>query len=492
MRDKRALVLFALQALCIASLVVPSNLTEGPLVFEHVNVVRVQDGSIARNVTLTIAEGRVSNAGGAARYARRIDAHGAYVIPGLWDMHVHVNEDASWMLPLAAAMGIVGMRDMGGSLEDLPKLRRLAAEPGMPQVLASGPILTGQVDDADERVWRLATPADVWSALERLSAAHVDHVKVHDWLTPATWRRIIREARTRHIPVVGHLPVQVDASEAAGRQKSIEHMGNAWGGLLLDVSSREAALKRAVKSRMLVSKDPQQLGEFFTPARWLDIAHSFAASKADALARAFARHGTFVCPTLYTFAWLPSRDVGAPEKADPRLAYLPLERRAMLESMASMAPPDPLAVRSRLAVFRVRQQLVRAFQAGGVTLLAGTDYAQYPLVFPGFTLHDELAQLVDAGLSPLDALRTATVNVGRYVQSSAVGCLDVGCRADAVFLASNPLDDIRHVTGVRAVLVGGRYLDEAARQARLDRLRAAASRRSVEAFDANINPHSAR
>jgi hypothetical protein len=457
------------------------------VIFEHVNLVRVQDGTTSRNVTLVIAEGRVSPADRAPRHARRIDAGGAYVIPGLWDMHVHVNEDASWMLPLAAAMGVVGMRDMGGGIGEVAALWRLAAEPGMPQVLASGPIMTGQVDDADERVWRVAGPDAVTNAIERLSTARVDHVKVHDWLTRETWRSIVEHARARDLPVVGHIPVALDALEALGRQKSIEHLGNAWGGLLLDVSSKESALKREVRSHMLRAKGPQELGAFFTPARWLDIADSYAASKADSLARALARSGTFVCPTLYTFAWLPSRDVGAPERSDPRLAYLPAERRAMLASMVAAEPPDSAGARSRLAVLRARQQLVRSLHAGGVTLLAGTDYAQYPLVFPGFTLHDELHQLVLAGLSPLEALRTATLNVGRYLGDAGVGCLDVGCRADAVFLAANPLDDIRHLTKVRAVLVRGHYLAPAAREERLEGLRAAASRQSGRLFNGPID-----
>jgi imidazolonepropionase-like amidohydrolase len=194
-----------------------------------------------------------------------------------------------------------------------------------------------------------------------------------------------------------------------------------------------------------------------------------------------------VCPTLYTFASLPSREVGAPERSDPRLAYLPAERRAMLASMVAAEPQDSAGARSRLAVLRARQQLVRSLHAGGVTLLAGTDYAQYPLVFPGFTLHDELHQLVVAGLSPLEALRTATHNVGHYLGDATVGCLGVGCRADAVFLAANPLDDIRHPTEVRAVLVRGQYLAAAAREERLEGLRAAASRQSGRLLNAPID-----
>ena len=486
MRSRRGIVLSAIQVLCIVSVSVPSAQTEGPLVFEHVNLVRVQDGTISRDTTLVIADGRVSSTKRPGGHTRRIDARGAYVVPGLWDMHVHVNEDAPWMLPLAAAMGVVGMRDMGGRIEAIAALRRTAGAPGMPQVLASGPILTGQVDDDDDRVWRLAGPGAVSEALERLSAARVDHVKVHDWLTRETWRRIIDDARTRRVPVVGHLPVQLDAVEAAGAQKSIEHLGNAWGGLLLDVSTREARLKRDVRSHMLRARGPQELGAFFTPTRWLDITGSYSAAKADSLARTLARSGTFVCPTLYTFAWLPARDVGAPEKADPRLAYLPLERRAMLTSMVASAPPGPAAAKSRVAILRARQRLVRALQAGGVTLLAGTDYAQYPLVFPGFTLHDELIQLVNAGLSPLEALRTATRNVGRYLGDPSVGCLDAGCRADAVFLGANPLEDIRHVSTVRAVLVRGHYLDPGAREERLAGLRREASRRSGRPLNAPI------
>jgi adenine deaminase len=115
--SKSGVILSAIHAVCIAAVVLPSAQTEGPVAFEHVNLVRVQDGTTRRDVTLVIADGRVSPADNAPPHARRIDAGGAYVIPGLWDMHVRVNEDASWMLPLAAAMGVVGMRETDNSSE---------------------------------------------------------------------------------------------------------------------------------------------------------------------------------------------------------------------------------------------------------------------------------------------------------------------------------------------------------------------------------------
>jgi Amidohydrolase family len=374
-------------------------------------------------------------------------------------------------LPLAAAAGVVGMRDMGGALDAVPELRRLASEPGMPRILASGPILTGEVDDPDHRIWKLPGPDSVPAALDRLIAARVDHVKVHDWLTRDTWRRTLDAARGRGAAVVGHLPVQIDAREAAGRQKSIEHLGNAWGGLLLDVSSQEASLKRQVRAHMRQSKGPQDLSEHFTATLWQRIAESQSHEKTVALATALARGGTFVCPTMYTFAWLQSRDIDASMRADPRLAYLPEDRRGMLASMTSEGTLDGAARRSRAAVLQARRQIVRTLHDHGVTLLAGTDYAQYPLVFPGFSLHDELAQLVEAGLSPAAALRAATANVGRYLDDRTVGCLDVGCRADAVFLEANPLENIRHVARVQSVLTQGHYLDARAREQRLDDVR---------------------
>ena len=104
MRIRPALVLSALPAVLVAAMAVRAAEIAGPVVFEHVNLVRVQDGTVARDVTLAIADGRVASADRIPPHARRIDAHGTYVIPGLWDMHVHVNEDATWMLPLAAAM----------------------------------------------------------------------------------------------------------------------------------------------------------------------------------------------------------------------------------------------------------------------------------------------------------------------------------------------------------------------------------------------------
>jgi hypothetical protein len=469
-----AAFLVVLCASCTISGESPQRQVDGPLVFEHLNVVRLEDGSVARDISLVVTGEHVSAVARQAVSAanvRRIDASGWYAIPGLWDMHVHLNEDATWAVQLAAAAGVVGMRDMGGDIESTAELRRLGSTPGLPRLLISGPILSGPIADEDTRVWQIRTPAGVTGVLDRLSGARINHVKVHDWLAPPTWRAIVKESRSRGLPVVGHLPIQIDAREASAGQKSIEHLGNAWGGLLLDVSSQEEALKRDVRAHMARARGPQELGAFFTPSRWRTITESYSTDKAVSLSRALARDGTFVCPTLYSFAWLASRDVGPDAASDPRLAYLPASRREMLGSMVTKDSPEPDVAASRQGVLRARQRLVRTFHEHGVPLLAGTDYAQYPLVFPGFSLHDELAQLVDAGLSPLEALRTATLNVARYLNDRAVGCLEAGCRADAVFLDANPLDDIRHVARIRAVLVGGRYVDPEQRQQRLNTVR---------------------
>jgi hypothetical protein len=448
------------------------------IAFRDVTIIDPASGRVVPHATVIVGKARIDWVSGnqtLAPPARQvIDAAGLFLMPGLWDMHVHINEDGAWAFPLAVAAGVVGMRDMGAELDTIALWRSWHQRGDvMPELRVSGPILTGSVDDPDPRVWRLRSAAEATAAVERLSNAKVDHIKVHDWLTVETWRAIIDRARQVRIPVVGHLPIRVDAVEAIeSGQRSIEHFGNAWGGLQLDVSADEVPLKRELRTYLDHASNPSDLSRFMTAARWDRILRTYSDDKARSLAERLRTHGTFVCPTLYSFAWLAQAHIGRPFADDARLEFLPASRRAMLKEMVTETEQRTADERDRARrVYDAQVRLLRTFVAHDVRILAGTDYAQYPLLFPGLSLHDELRTLVDAGLSTLIVIRAATSEVGKYLRDDRVGCLRPGCGANLVLLEGNPLEDIDNVSRVRAIVLDGDYISAERRTRLIDAAR---------------------
>jgi hypothetical protein len=208
-------------------------------------VIDVAGGRSQEDMTLVVSDSLITSLEPAMhtavpRGARVIDGRGKYIIPGLWDMHVHVDDAGDWFFPLAVANGVTGLRDIGSSIRQLERWRerRQKGREIMPYVLAAGPIVTGIVDDPDPRLVRVATRADAERSVGSLVRQGVDFIKVHDWLSRDAYAGILAPASTRGIPVAGHLPVAMDAAEfSTAGQRSIEQLGNAWGGFLIDCAT---------------------------------------------------------------------------------------------------------------------------------------------------------------------------------------------------------------------------------------------------------------
>jgi hypothetical protein len=450
-----------------------------PILVQKVTAIDPRTGHITPHTSIVIRGDRIDSVGLPPTLpppnALTIDGVGLFALPGLWDMHTHVNDDGAWALPLAVASGVLGLRDMGAELENVERWRRwIDAGEIVPAMRVTGPILTGAVDDPDRKLWRILDRPGAVHAVERLRDAHVDHVKVHDWLTRDVWRAVVDRARVAGIPVVGHVPARVDAVEViAAGQRSIEHLGHAWGGLLLDVSADERELKGEFRQHMERSTTPHELAGFMSGERWDRIVRTYSTPKAAALARRFKERGTFLCPTLHSFAWLPRVHLGRSFAEDPRLAYLPPDRRAMLAQMITVTDAPSASEIDRAArVYDAQVRLLGAIRRAGGVILAGTDYAQYPLLFPGLSLHDELSTLVAAGLTPLEAVRAATSNAGLYLNDERIGCLAVGCAGDLVLLKRNPLEHIANISAVHALVLRGHYISPQDREALLATARA--------------------
>jgi imidazolonepropionase-like amidohydrolase len=186
---------------------------------------------------------------------------------------------------------------------------------------------------------------------------------------------------------------------------------------------------------------------------------TFDQDKASALISLFVKNHTWQVPTLVweQGEWLIERTNSQP---DPLERYAPSAWKrtwSMFTSeIAKSWSTDPFAVREKFV--RKELEIVEQMHKAGVPILAGTDTAAGVRVYPGFSLHEELELLVQAGFTPLEALQTATRNPGQYLGLADTGTVEKGKRADLVLLDANPLDDIRNTRRIQSVVVAGRYL----------------------------------
>jgi imidazolonepropionase-like amidohydrolase len=440
-----------------------------PLFIQHVAVVDVVDGRVLPDMTVEIRGRTISAMDSAPRIrvtrgARIVDGHGKYLIPGLWDMHVHLSFPvgaAQIFLPLMVANGVLGARDMHSFLPLILSLKRAVAAGTQigPRLFVAGTAVDGPNSYLPAaRIVR--TPDEAKAAVRELKAAGVDFIKVYSSLPKDLYLAVAGEAKSDGIPFVGHVPYQVTAAEASDAgQKSLEHLTEVDVG----TSSDETAIKAEELEAM-----NEKHGYIPDPAR---LKSTFDSVKTTALFERFRRNGTWQVPTLSVF--YQERQLAEPGLSgnDSLLIYIPKMLRDYWRSL-----PVDIATKM-VALGAVHSDLVGRLNRAGVQMLAGTDCPN-PFVYPGFSLHDELGLLVRSGLTPAEALRTATVNPAIFLGvTDSLGTVARGKVADLVLLEANPLVDIANSKRISAVIQGGRLLDRRALDQMLAnaRSRAAAS-----------------
>lgn len=453
----------------------------GALILDHINVVDVERGIIRRDMRVVIRDGRIQAVESGRLPLRAAPGDtvvvetGKFLIPGLWDMHVHIDTTESWFFPLAVAAGVTSVRDMGSALS---RSRAWKESPGpaelRPTVVASGPIVTGPVADTDSRLVRVSSPDEGRRAVDTLVERGVDFIKVHDFLDRETYLAIGAEAESRYSYLAGHLPIAADPADAiSAHQRSIEHMGDGWSSLLL-FASRDRSLIRSVREWARTATGPADLMKHFDEQWQSRLARTFSSARAADLCKAFAAGGVALTPTTYFSAFLTLMPLDSSILGDPRLQYLPHSVRDLSQYVVSAERFAPNARKSAATkVYSVRAQLLRICHDEGVLILAGTDTGPYGPMIPGFSLHDELVRLVADGLSPMDALRAATINPARFLRRlRSTGTIAPGNTADLVVLDANPAVDIHNVSRIDAVILRGVLIDRQQRQRMLDSLAA--------------------
>jgi imidazolonepropionase-like amidohydrolase len=429
------------------------------MVINHVTIINPGAASVRADQAVVIVGDRITAVFDAAKFqpaknARVIEGKGQYLIPGLWDMHVH-SAFGDWfpggrdiILPLFIANGVTGVRDMGGDLPVLMEWRKQISAGQIigPRMIFSGPMLDGYLPGGKLRFpssVAVTTPASAVAAVDLLKAQGVDFIKVQSVISHDAYLAAATEAHKRGLPIVGHVPDTVRIKEVVeAGQKSIEHLMGIFEGC----STEEDRFVRGEGNlKLLLTTQDQQ--------------------RCHALTRLLAQNQTWQVPTL---AWqrggtfLDQRDL----KHQPLEKYVPaywrdVTWRRFTDEMMPDLLRDPLTLRQQY--FASNLQMVGALHRAGVPFMAGTDSAPGVYIMPGFSLHDELANFVEAGFTPMESLQTATSNPAKFLgRESSDGSVESGKIADLVLLSANPLDDIHNTQKITAVVASGQLFDRAA------------------------------
>jgi imidazolonepropionase-like amidohydrolase len=459
----------------------PAPAQPGPIAFTGVTIVDVAAQDPARalvaNQTVVVTGATISAVGETSRVAvpddaRPVDAAGQFLIPGLWDMHAHLlfEDRVDYALLLAVVNGVTGVRVPGSPMPpEWIRATRAAIDDGRligPRLAAvSARVLEGVGGRTAPLMLPIASPEEARTAVVSLKEQGADFVKPYNRLTRDVYLAIVDEARRQGIAVAGHVPMSMTATEVSDLgQKSIEHSGS-YGStpteLLMSCSREEGRLRKQWQSAAAGNPPLRTFADYETLYSSIEAraAATYDVRKAAALFARFVRNGTYHTPTLVLDR--PTRIEHPVLAADARLTYVRASTRERWQKEHAgrmVASGGITAWQPRVSR---RHQFVLAMHRAGVQILAGTD-TMMPYVVPGFSLHEELALLVEAGLTPLESLRTATLSPAKFLgKSESMGTIERGKVADLVLLDANPLLDIANTRRIGAVVLNGRYLPRA-------------------------------
>lgn len=457
-------VLLAILVACSCSSAPPPSLA-----ITHVTLIDGTGAAAMPDTTVFIADEQIAAIGPStsmsiSRGTKTLDATGKFLIPGLVDMHAHLtgagepSGSREFILPLMLANGITTVRDMGGDLDSLKTLRQEIERGKLvaPRIFFAGPYLDGKPPFFQPSLV-VTNSAQAADDVHSLVSRGVDFIKVQSNLSREAYFAIADICRREHLTFVGHVPDHVTAAEASDAgQRSIEHLT----GVLRACSSDEAELMRKQFAAAPKKATPGQ--SLNRELSWEgELLDSYSEERAAALIAEFVRNQTWQVPTLILLRNdafpTPERDASR----DARRKYIPLKVLANWEKGAKERDKGATA-----AEFLLRESLMQAslrivgkLNAAGVPIMAGTDTTA-PYVFPGSSLHEELALMVKAGLTPTQALQAATkLPAGFLGKLETQGTIQQGKIANLLLLDANPIEDIHNSTKIRAVILRGELLD---------------------------------
>lgn len=449
-------------------------------VIDGVSVIDVAAGVARANQRVVVTGARITAAGPASAVtvpagATVVDGRGKFLIPGLWDMHVHLTPEPQQRSSLAMflANGVTGVRDMAGTVDALLRWRQATADGSIigPRIVGAGVLVDGQPIVYGGITHMVTTPAQARQAVDSLVRRGVDFIKAYEMLRADVFAALAEESRRQGIPFAGHLPLAVSAEDAVrAGMRSFEHLRN------MEVAcSTKADSLRGVAVQMLDAGRDQSGMPLRASIHTAIRARAYETPdepRCAALIRLMAERGAWHDPNLVLGTQQAFRhDTTA--RIQQWVRYLPTQLRASFNRSTPPQggrgrggmPPEELQRRADWAL-----RFVKRLHDAGIGILPGSDYPNAVMV-PGPTVHEELALFVRAGLSPAEALRTATLNPARYLGlTDSLGTVAAGMVADLVLLDANPLADIRSVAEVHTVWRVGKPFARATLTALLDSL----------------------
>ncbi|HEU4870925.1 MAG TPA: amidohydrolase family protein [Pyrinomonadaceae bacterium] len=454
---KLILLLSILLAASVAGQTSVSSRPAKVVAFVNVNVIPMDRERVLRNQTVIVTGGTITAIGDAKRIkpparAQIVDGTNKFLIPGLMDMHVHLFSDDEFPDALAEdefkvmlAYGVTTIRLMIGTPEQLVLREKCAkGEILAPTIFAASPHLTGRKQPNGIVV---TTEAEARAAVAKSKREGYDFIKVTTFLAPEVYEAIVDEAKKQNIRVVGHADSRsVGLQRALNAREQIEHLDSYLEALLPET----APVKGSVSDIYV-----------YTPKNWESIDY-LDEKKIPELARLTVQANPFVTPTLHLFKFTFGK--GRTEesfKAQPDIRFYPQKvvdawTRASKRYLSTAAP-----IEKREKYIAIRNQIVKAIHDAGGKIMAGSDTPEWLMLY-GHTLHLELIDLRDAGLSNYATLETATKNPAMFLGLlDQTGTIAKGKRGDLVLLEANPLEDIANTQKRAGVMIKGQYFTQA-------------------------------
>lgn len=449
------------------------------VVIVDANIIDVENGNIANKMTVIIKGNRIAEIGKGhqlkiPKRAKVVYANGKFLIPGLCDMHAHTSSESNTrnvIYPLFIANGITTVRVMSGDCFDpcrelvmnINQSRKLQKEISNGELI--GPKTTfgsfyinGANPGHSSTVKKPGNAEDGKKLVHLLKERGVDFIKIYDGLSRAAYFGIAKEAQKEHITFLGHNPHLLKASEVSDAgQKSIEHCCE--GNLLIECSSKEDELRKKY-AELYAADSTKNLYDLV-----LEMVKSYDKTKCQNIYQTFIKNKTWLVPTLLVED--ATNPIRVNWRNDPRLKYIPKNELNSWEnveiSFNSFFGTPSAAIKQK------RQEMILEMHKAGVNLLAGSDCGVFG-VFYGESLHDELALLVEAGLTELEALQAATFKPAQYAQATdSLGNIKKGMIADLLLLDENPLKNIKNTKRINVVVANGRLFDRKALDSILDK-----------------------
>ena len=448
----------------------PSEDEVGGLLIKNVSIVDPISG-LLENQSVLIQGNQIKKVGqeiDASGNTEVIDGSGKFLIPGLWDAHVHfafIEEIAPKMPNLFLGYGITSVRDTGGEINFVNQWKNesLKNPATFPRVKIAGPLLDGMpnvYDGSDHSHPPLSvghqTIDDLTETIGLLDSLGVDLLKAYEMLTEEQFMQISQLAKEKQLPVTGHVPLSMDViSVSNAGLGGIEHLRN------IEMSCASNWEELLIERRLLLEAGKDSLGGVLRSsihaAQRIEAIKNYDEEVAAKVIAALRANNTYQIPTISLISGLANRHFADPGWIQS-FQYLPDSIANTWTEGANRFAQSPTIERFTLHD-EWSMMMIKKMYESDVPFMAGTDT---PILFatPGLSLHKELSLLVEAGFSPIDALKTATTNPAAYFgMEDELGQVKEGMMADLVLLSANPLDDINNTTKINGVIKDGNYMD---------------------------------